>query len=817
MPPNTNIVNIPNLRKIKETHADSWLSDLILYSFDRMEYEKNKNGEYKKKAIGLLNNWSQLEESIIHMNHNCCACLTGKKSNIIVLDFDDINLYNEFVFKYNSLNNVPYVKTKKGYHLYFKWNDKYVNLPSKIGKLDIQGNGKQVYFPPTNYEYIENHFLNTFQYEMFNYENNELTEIPEDLYNDLKKEEKTNVKLPTKEIDSINDNEKIVNLINPKTLGNFEDWKKIIFAMKFEGFSEQFAKETSNRAIGSFEPLTPETWEKFWNNNMEQCTMGTLKFYASRDNPSEYFNLTFKPFHLDENLLNDVLLNDNITDTYFAELYNFLKPNHTVYVRDDDIYYTWIKNKWVQEDEKGLYSRNNIRIDLECYFKKLINKFVIIKKEKDCEEFETKCNNIIRQLNNRISLINKTSQQNNIWTELRAIYLKNSLSHNIQFNMNPDVIGFDNKKYNFKTEKFEEIVFDDYISFTSGYDYQEPTDEQYEKIKELFIKAFPDEERRKCYISIMYNSLIGGAKEKFCVANGTGGNCKGVLNELLKKTLGEYATDADTSILTDKQKPGANPELAKLDKKRLVILKEPNENDKIRCDMLKKLVGNSELSGARQIYSKKTGIVLNATMLFEVNVKLGFDGKLQDDMRRRLLDIKFESTFTDDEHLLNDPTAKYVYKKDAYFTTEDFKETHCCALFKYLVTESQKTIYVPLCVKEDTDKYIDDNDNIYNWVLENYELTQSNQDVIKIKDMYDLYKNSDEYQNTYKKDRKTLKSFSNEIITHKYLRSKYNEELRFQGTDEYNWIKKIYNVAKIRSCLQGIKLIKHDCCIDDFD
>jgi len=616
------------------------------------------------------------------------------------------------------------------------------------------------------------------------------------------KEKKLIVETPKDET-TMNNNEKIVNLIKPETLGKFKDWRNIIFAMKNEGFSEEFAIQTSDRGIGDFTPLTEKAWEKIWNAETSEFTMGTLRFYAKRDNPEEYEELTFKIFEPDKNI--DFCCDDNTPDTYYAFLYEFLKPNNTLYIKEDDKYYTWINNKWIKENEKGAYLRSNIIETLTNYFQKLIYYYVNKKRKLELEDETSttyldtyKC--VIKSLNYRKAEVNKTHKLNNIWTELKSIYLKNSLSHDIQFDMNPDIIGFNNKKYNFKTKKFEDIVYDDYISMSCKYDYEEPKEDKIKTIENIITKAFPNEERRKCYVSVMYNCLIGGAKDKFVVANGTGGNSKGVINELLRETLGDYAVEMATSVLTDKPKSGANPEVAKLDKKRLILSKEPNENDKIRCEMLKKVCGNSKITDARELYSNKTEIKLCGTNIMEVNVKLGFDGKLQDDIGRRLMDILFESTFTDDSEILNDPTRKNVYEKNIFYTTEEFKQDYRCALFKYLITNAETTIYMPECVKNDTKKYMDDNDNIYNWVLENYELTTNKEDVIKLKDMYEEYKKSDEYQNTYKKDRKTLKTFTSEIITHKYLKSKYVEALQ----DKF--IESKYNCKKMRSVLIGIKI-----------
>lgn len=627
------------------------------------------------------------------------------------------------------------------------------------------------------------------------------------------KEKKMIVETPKDET-TINNNEKIINLIKPETLGFFEDWKKIIFAMKNEGFSEEFARQTSDRGIGDFRTLTEEAWEKIWNAETTELTMGTLRYYAKRDSPQEYEELNFKIFEPDKDL--DFCCDQNIPDTYYAFLYEFLKPNNTLYIKEDDKYYTWIENKWIKENEKGAYLRSNIIETLTNYFQKLIYYYVNKKRKLELED-ETSTTYLdtykeaIKCLNYRKAEVNKTHKLNNIWTELKSMYLKNSLSHDIQFDMNPDIIGFNNKKYNFKTKKFEDIVYDDYISMSCRYDYEEPEEEKIKTIEDIITKAFPNVERRKCYVSVMYNCLIGGAKDKFIVANGTGGNSKGVINELLRETLGDYAVEMATSVLTDKPKSGANPEVAKLDKKRLILSKEPNENDKIRCEMLKKVCGNSKITDARELYSNKTEIVLCGTNIMEVNVKLGFDGKLQDDIGRRLMDILFESTFTDDPEILNDPTRKNVYEKNTFYTTEQFKQDYRCALFKYLITNAETTIYMAECVKHDTKKYMDDNDNIYNWVLENYELTTNKEDVIKLKDMYEEYKKNDEYQNTYKKDRKTLKTFKSEIITHKNLKSKYVEELRCQSkNEEDNWIKIKYGVSKMRSVLIGVKLIKDE-------
>ena len=669
----------------------------------------------------------------------------------------------------------------------------------------------------------ENYKLLSVRYEnhpKFELNNNEfLLEALENEKERLKPKEKKMIVEAPKDESTMDYNEKIINLIKPETLGKYAEWRQIISAMKNEGLTEEFARTTSNRATGTFTELTEDAWEKYWNAETK-FKMGTLKMYAKRDSPEEYEELTFKIFEPDKNesFVKDI---NSATDSYFSGLYAFLKPNNTLYIKDDDAYYTWIENTWVKESKDGAsYIRTDIEKTLKTYQTHLLFKYIQKRDEAinevssrglafedektEMEMIKNKYDKILSSLKNRIHLIETTCRKNNIWTELKSIYLRESLKHNIKFDMNPDVIGFNNKKYNFKTKEFQPIKIDDYISMTCGYDYKEPEEDEMETIKDIITKAFPNEERRKCYVSIMYNCLIGGAKDKFVVANGTGGNSKGLIHELLRLLLGDYAVEMGTSVLTEKPRTGANPELAKLDKKRLILSKEPNENDKIRCDMLKKVCGNSKITDARECYSNKTEIVLCGTNIMEVNVKLGFDGKIQDDIGRRLMDILFESTFTDDPEIYNDKTRKNVFMQNKTYTTEEFKNKHRCALFKYLIENAETTIYTPDCVKNDTKKYMEDNDNVHNWVMENYELTTNTEDVVKLKDMYEEYKKSDEYQNAYKKDRKTLKTFSVEIMTHKRLKSKYVEVLQ----DKF--LESKYNCKKMRSVLIGVKSIKDE-------
>ena len=100
-------------------------------------------------------------------------------------------------------------------------------------------------------------------------------------------------------------------------------------------------------------------------------------------------------------------------------------------------------------------------------------------------------------------------------------------------------------------------------------------------------------------MELLSTGLQGETLEKFIVANGSGGNFKGVINELALSTFGNYGYVLPSNVLLNPLKTGSNPEVANLKYKRLVIAREPYSQFKINCSTIKELTGGNDLN-ARQ-------------------------------------------------------------------------------------------------------------------------------------------------------------------------------------------------------------------------
>jgi len=790
-----------------------WTKQLVIGSIPSMKL--NANG--KKDTEGKdMKGWTKLEKSKIIKGHEVFFVLTGLKSNVIVVDFDTAKdyhdltntHYNREVLKREPLFDAelyPTIKTKKGYHVYFQYTDKLIQPDKTKLNVDIQGNRKRVYFAGTKYQ-VSSEESFTYEWEV----KETLKPIPDSLLNHIndlsKKKQSTKTKTQNDATPNIEQLKSLLDIIDIQYINDRESWLKIVFAMKKMNIDEDFAKTWSLKTTTC--ELTDDDWDRTWKSADDDittgCTAGTIHYYAKLSNESKYVDICKSgenPIY--DKIIKTILNKDKILEPHIAQLFDALFPNHVVYVQSTRSIYVWSNDRWSQDDiTRGNIGRHLIANKLEPYF---TNKIKSIWASVNPEEGLSKEENLnITKLGDIICCIQTTSWMSNIWRELTCICIDKK--HNIEFDTNPNILAFDNGKFDLTTGKFSKIVFDDFITMTTGYDYIEPSQDKCNTIEELFNKIFPNPEIRRCYWSILFNCLIGGQKDQFVIANGCGGNGKGLLNTLMLIMLGAYAYVAPVQLLTKDIKNGANPEVANLHLKRMVLMKEPNKKDKLLLGNIKQLTGNDSIN-ARGLYSGLTKCLLYGTIILETNDRLQFDAKAGEAEIRRFLDILFESKFTDNEEELNDPTLSNIFKKVEEYTTKDFRESHRCALFKMIMENANRKIYIPDCVKERTLLYIEEQDTFNQWVKETYVLTNDSSDIISAKDMFALYKESDLYVNTDKVNRPLQNKFTNDYIkTDRSLKNKFKEVYKpvIDGKQK-----------KFRSVILGIKLVEF--CDDDDD
>ena len=156
-------------------------SKFIEFSFDEITTQI-VNGVEQKVLKGMPLKWPSFKKSKITAKKQCRGIITGKKSNITVLDFDDVEEYNNIIVQHPELKNNYTVKSRKGYHIYFLYNAALktgVDCFKSYNKIDIRNDDGFIIAPPTTYKLLNNSIVE------YKFLGGELLEIPEYFINDI--------------------------------------------------------------------------------------------------------------------------------------------------------------------------------------------------------------------------------------------------------------------------------------------------------------------------------------------------------------------------------------------------------------------------------------------------------------------------------------------------------------------------------------------------------------------------------------------------------------------------------------------------------
>ena len=345
---------------------------------------------------------------------------------------------------------------------------------------------------------------------------------------------------------------------------------------------------------------------------------------------------------------------------------------------------------------------------------------------------------------------------------------------------------FNNLVYDLREHKFIEFKHDDYASITTDYDWIEPTEQQINVIDNIISSIISEKNERQLFLEILGTGLEGRCLERFILFSGTGRNGKGLINDLYLKTLGDYGMIGNNVILFEKNKTGSNPEKNNLHKKRYVVFREPAKNNKFENSIIKELTGGGNFSARghqESITQKKTFL----TTIVECNDRPLFSEDPQIADLQRLIYLQFNSTFTENIDEVNH--KKNIFLANKKFKDYDFQEEHKRALF-YLVSQAHKNYHernyvldIPMNVKDRSISYFQMSCDILGWVNDNYIRTESKKDIIKIKDMFDIFKYSEYYINLTKNEKRkyNYQYFIKQFAENVFFNNFYKHDMKKSG------------------------------------
>ena len=761
------------------------------YNFDGFTIEKiitkmDKNGNYKKYPQYLPTGWN--DYSNININHKIGCIKTGKKSNISVIDFDDHKQYDTFFEEFPQLQKTLTIRTHKGYHCFYKYNP---GIPSSAGcfknyengkydKLDGRNDGNFIF--SLGSKYYHNGLKKDISYDL--HRDYEMLDFPDNILNTLVISSKTKTKekytkiqrkkqINTNNINlTLNKDElfELGNLIRITDLDCYIDWVYIVMSIKSFGEEyKEFARDLSKKSNRYEEKSFNDLWDYY-----ENCKCSYKFFqYAKIGNEEEYYKIRAKYMdNIDSSDADISKLAFNIFGNLFIkETKDTLKYYNGVYWECDD--YESKLNRFIKEDLVKFYQikkamlLKSTTLDLQKIRKDK-------KEQENVGEEVLKMIHILAHLDKAIEKCKSTKGQNDI----RSQFKKDIWNSNIKWENKPELFCFSDKVYDLKKGCFINPNPDDYLYLNTGYKYKEPKKEHKDELMKVLKSIFPIEEELNYYLELLSTGLIGNTLEKFIIANGSGRNGKGLIHELLIKTLGEYGYEMVNTIMLKPLDSGTCPELANAENKRLIIIGEPSESKQLELSTIKDLTGGNTIT-ARTHHSKKTELQNKGTYICECNAKNSINGRIDNSAKERLIDVLFRSEFVSSEEV---DESNNKFQQNPEYKSNLFKEKYKYVLFdilkdyaKQYINNGYKLMKMPKDIQIRTNQYLTDNDKLAEFIDEYIE--RDDNGIIGIKELMNTYKESDYYGRLSNLEKRSIKlsSFKDRIKTNIILRNYFCE------------------------------------------
>jgi phage/plasmid-associated DNA primase len=536
----------------------------------------------------------------------------------------------------------------------------------------------------------------------------------------------------------------------------YETWLSIGMALKNTFSDEKVAFDLFNyfSAKGNNYEGIYSTQQKFntfiKKQTIDKYTVATIYYYAIEDNKMKFIEI----------------MNKNTFDLEQADMCKYVKAlagKKFVYIIENGVYKLYCYNGKIWKNNDVLM-KNFLSNELYEFLKMILIELY----------FE---HHAFNHMKSQIKNLKKIQFKKDVVESYKEV----GTDENLKFDDKWFLFGFNNIVYDLEEEQFRDYNYDDYVSTTVGYDWREPTQEELDTMNKLINQIMPNKEERDLYLQILCTCLDGRCLEKFIIFNGSGGNGKGMMNDLLLIALGNYGMTGNNAILFESSKSGSNPEKAHIHKKRLVIFREPTEKNKFENSVIKELTGGGNFS-ARKNHENDIKKELNLTMIIECNKKPIFAEEPGQSEIRRIIDLYFGSIYTPDPSKVDEKNN--IYLANPYYKEKEFQEKHKFALLKILMNEHKKykknnsLLILPKSVQERTQLYLELSCNILSWFKENYEYTGNKKDFYKVKELYEDFTESMYFSNLTKfEKRKYNKAYFKEYIEkNDFFREYYTEK-----------------------------------------
>ena len=453
---------------------------------------------------------------------------------------------------------------------------------------------------------------------------------------------------------------KYVAILSEQRADDYRTWIAVGWCLKnlsdnFIGAWIEFSKKSAKFREGECEDM----WDNFKADG--GLGIGTLHMWAKQDNPDRYKELQNEDIH--RLIMSSLSQTENDVAKVIREMYKY---RFVFSSEKTKVWHEFRNHIW--QTHEGIMLRKTFSNDI-------VKQYMIEFKEwsknmtdealddnAQLERFQVDIKTTLKSINDIVTKLKTTTFKAKLMKECEEEFFDPNFIKRLD--RNPNLIGFTNGVYDLEKCEFRDGRPDDYITLSTGYDYQNSFEDEPEAIDfvyDFMSKLFVDEEMRE-YVFMLLSSFIQGnnREEGFYIFSGIGKNGKSKLMEFLQVTLGDYYYTMPTELITKKTSGAeqATPALAQCSKIRVAVLEEPESTDVIQVGKLKLYTGRDQIN-VRPLYCAPFSFTPQFHMMLITN-KLPKIPYGEDALWRRIRVIDFNSQFVGNP----DPLKKNEFRRD---------------------------------------------------------------------------------------------------------------------------------------------------------
>jgi P4 family phage/plasmid primase-like protien len=496
----------------------------------------------------------------------------------------------------------------------------------------------------------------------------------------------------------------VVECLSQHRAESYEEWIKLGWTLRNIDYRlidawTDFSKLSSKYISGQCEKL----WDTM---RIDTLGMGTLRWWAKLDNDQRYNDI------LESNVVSliDKCTNDQAHYDVARVVYAIFKDEYRFTAKDTWYVFTKHKHRWSRTRE-GLKLRMELSNRVCSEFIKRAN---FHSHRATLQQQEQAKDLLMKQHSQMMSIawnLKKSGYKKSVMEECKGLFADEKFEELLDNHTH--LLGFENGVYDLRMHEFRGGSPDDYISFCTGR-YYHPFDPECLEAKEIdlyFRQVFTNPSVCKYFRDLLILLIDGGIRqEKFYVFTGSGSNAKSRTLELVQKSLGEYYCILPIALLTQKRvaSNSAQSELERTKGRRVAVMQEPGEAEKLNTGLMKELSGG-DIIQARGLFKEpiefrpQFKMIMTCNELPEVP---GDDGGTW----RRIRVIEFKSKFCENP----DPTKPHEFPIDQELSDkfERWADVFIAMLIEHHKGTEPKAIKEPMEVRIATESYKKNNDVI---------------------------------------------------------------------------------------------------------